>query len=147
MSTKPKKINLTSSNLSEEKLQELRRILPEVFSENKIDWDRLKTVLGNQIDPRIEKFGLSWAGKSNAIRSVLVPSAATLRPDEKASVNFDTTENLFIEGDNLEVLKLLQKAYFEKIKAIYIDPPYNTGSDFVYKDDFKSPVKGYLEQP
>jgi adenine-specific DNA-methyltransferase len=146
MSTKPKKINLTSSNLSEEKLQELRRILPEVFSENKIDWDRLKTVLGNQIDPRIEKFGLSWAGKSNAIRSVLVPSAATLRPDEKASVNFDTTENLFIEGDNLEVLKLLQKAYFEKIKAIYIDPPYNTGSDFVYKDDFKSPVKGYLEQ-
>lgn len=120
--------------------------MPEVFSENKIDWDRLKTVLGNQIDPRIEKFGLSWAGKSNAIRSVLVPSAATLRPDEKASVNFDTTENLFIEGDNLEVLKLLQKAYFEKIKAIYIDPPYNTGSDFVYKDDFKSPVKGYLEQ-
>ena len=115
--------------------------MPEVFSESKIDWDRLKTVLGDQIDPRIEKFGLSWAGKS-----VLVPSVATLRPDEKESVDFDTTENLFIEGDNLEVLKLLQKAYFEKIKAIYIDPPYNTGSDFVYKDDFKSPVKGYLEQ-
>ncbi|OGY13800.1 MAG: hypothetical protein A3A77_04910 [Candidatus Blackburnbacteria bacterium RIFCSPLOWO2_01_FULL_40_20] len=146
MATKPKKVNLTSSNLSEEKLQELRRILPEVFSESKIDWDRLKTVLGDQIDPRIEKFGLSWAGKSSAIQSVLVPSVATLRPDEKESVDFDTTENLFIEGDNLEVLKLLQKAYFEKIKAIYIDPPYNTGSDFVYKDDFKSPVKGYLEQ-
>lgn len=141
-----KKVNLTSSNLSEEKLQELRRILPEAFSESRIDWDRLKTVLGDHIDPRIEKFGFSWAGKNDAIRSVLVPSTATLRPDEKASVNFDTTENLFIEGDNLEVLKLLQKTYFEKVKAIYIDPPYNTGSDFVYKDDFKSPVKGYLEQ-
>lgn len=146
MATKPKKVNLTSSNLSEEKLQELRRILPEAFSESKIDWDRLKTVLGDHIDPRIEKFGLSWAGKSSAIQSVLIPSTATLRPDEKMSVDFDTTENIFIEGDNLEVLKLLQKAYFEKIKAIYIDPPYNTGSDFVYKDDFKSPVKGYLEQ-
>lgn len=146
MAKHSKKVNLTSSNLSEEKLQELRSILPEAFSENKIDWDRLKTVLGDHIDPRLEKFGFSWAGKSNAIRSVLVPSTTTLRPDEKASVNFDTTENLFVEGDNLEVLKLLQKAYFEKIKAIYIDPPYNTGSDFVYKDDFKSPVKGYLEQ-
>ena len=120
--------------------------MPEAFSESKIDWDRLKTVLGDHIDPRIEKFGLSWAGKSSAIQSVLIPSTATLRPDEKMSVDFDTTENIFIEGDNLEVLKLLQKAYFEKIKAIYIDPPYNTGSDFVYKDDFKSPVRGYLEQ-
>ncbi len=146
MAKHSQKVNLTSSNLSEEKLQELRKILPEAFSENKIDWDRLKTVLGDHIDPRIEKFGFSWAGKSNAIRSVLVPSTATLRPDKEVSINFDTTENLFIEGDNLEVLKLLQKAYFEKIKAIYIDPPYNTGSDFVYKDDFKSPVKGYLEQ-
>jgi len=146
MAKQIKKVNLTSSNLSEEKIKELRNILPEVFSENKIDWERLKTVLGDHIDPRIEKFGFSWAGKSNAIRSVLVPSTATLRPDEKASVNFNNTENLFIEGDNLEVLKLLQKAYFEKIKAIYIDPPYNTGSDFVYKDDFTSPVKGYLEQ-
>ena len=146
MAKHSQKVNLTSSNLSEEKLQELRKILPEAFSENKIDWDRLKTVLGDHIDPRIEKFGFSWAGKSNAIRSVLVPSTATLRPDKEVSINFDTTENLFIDGDNLEVLKLLQKAYFEKIKAIYIDPPYNTGSDFVYKDDFKSPVKGYLEQ-
>jgi adenine-specific DNA-methyltransferase len=141
-----KKVNLTSSNLSEEKLHELRRILPETFSEDAIDWDKLKTVLGDHIDPRIEKFGLSWAGKGSAIRSVLIPSSATLRPNEKESVDFDKTENIFIEGDNLEVLKLLQKAYFEKIKAIYIDPPYNTGSDFVYKDDFKSPVKGYLEQ-
>jgi len=140
------KVNLTSSSLSEEKLQELRQILPEVFAENKIDWDRLRTVLGGDIDPRIEKFGFTWAGKSNAIKNVLTPSGATLRPDKDASINFDETENLFVEGDNLEVLKLLQKAYFEKIKVIYIDPPYNTGGDFVYKDNFASPIKNYLEQ-
>src|SRR3989338_9099719 len=127
MAKHSQKVNLTSSNLSEEKLQELRNILPEAFSENMIAWDRLKTVLGDHIDPRLEKFGFSWAGKSNAIRSVLIPSNATLRPDEKASVNFDTTENLFIEGDNLEVFKLLPKAYFEKVKAFYIDPPNNPG--------------------
>jgi len=143
---KAKKVNLTSSNLSEEKLQELRQILPEVFAENKIDWDRLKTVLGGEIDPRIEKFGFTWAGKSNAIKSVLIPSGATLRPAKDKGVGFDSSENIFIEGDNLEALKLLQKAYFEKIKMIYIDPPYNTGSDFVYKDNFSSPVKNYLEQ-
>jgi adenine-specific DNA-methyltransferase len=140
------KVNLTSSSLSEEKLQELRQILPEVFAENKIDWDRLKTVLGGEIDPRIEKFGFTWAGKSNAIKSVLIPSGATLRPAKDKGVGFDSSENIFIEGDNLEALKLLQKAYFEKIKMIYIDPPYNTGSDFVYKDNFSSPVKNYLEQ-
>ncbi len=146
MAKHSQKVNLTSSNLSEEKLQELRKILPEAFSENKIDWDRLKTVLGDHIDPRIEKFGFSWAGKSNAIRSVIMPSTATLRPNKDSSVDFDTTENLFIEGDNLEALKLLQRAYFEKVKFIYIDPPYNTGSDFVYRDNFAAPIKGYLEQ-
>ena len=141
-----KKVNLTSSNLSEEKLQELRRIMPEVFSETKIDWELLKSVLGENIDPRIEKFGFTWAGKNRAIQNVITPSTATLRPSKEESVDFDKSENLFIEGDNLEVLKLLQKAYFEKVKMIYIDPPYNTGTDFVYKDDFKSPVKSYLEQ-
>ncbi len=146
MATKPKKVNLTSSNLSEEKLWDLRRILPEAFSENKIDWDRLKTVLGDHIDPRIEKFGFSWAGKNNALQSVLIPSAATLKPATKKGLKFESSENLFIEGDNLEVLKLLQKSYFEKVKVIYIDPPYNTGSDFIYKDNFSTPIKGYLEQ-
>lgn len=141
-----KKVNLTSSNLSEEKLLELRRILPEAFSEDKIDWDKLRTVLGDDVDARIEKFGFSWAGKSSAIKNVLIPSRATLNPAPDESVNFDDSQNLFIEGDNLEVLKLLQKAYFEKVKMIYIDPPYNTGGDFVYKDNFASPVKNYLEQ-
>ena len=146
MAAKIQKVNLTSSNLSEEKLNELRKILPEAFSENKIDWDSLKTVLGGEIDSRLEKFNFTWAGKSDAVRNVLIPSCATLRPVQDHSIDFDKTENLFIEGDNLEALKLLQKAYFEKVKAIYIDPPYNTGSDFIYKDDFKSPVKCYLAQ-
>lgn len=146
MAKEPVKVNLTSSNLSEEKLKELRSILPDVFSEEKIDWEKLRTVLGDNVDPRVEKFSFTWAGKSAAIKNVITPSTSTLRPAKDESVNFDTTENIFIEGDNLEALKLLQKAYFEKIKFIYIDPPYNTGSDFIYKDDFSSALKGYLSQ-
>jgi len=144
--TNNKKVNLTSSNLSEEKLAELHRLLPEAFSENKIDWEKLRTVLGDEVDSHIEKFGFTWAGKGNGIKNVLLPSKATLTPAKDESVKFDDSENLFIEGDNLEVLKLLQKAYFEKVKMIYIDPPYNTGNDFVYKDNFTSPVKNYLQQ-
>src|SRR3989344_8322493 len=136
-----KKINLTSSDLSTEKLAELYRILPEAFSENKIDWEKLRTVLGEKIDERIEKFSFTWAGKTSAIRNVLIPSKATLRPVKDESVKFDASENLFIEGDNLEVLKLLQKAYFEQVKMIYIDTPYNTGGDFVYRDNFTAPLK------
>lgn len=143
---KYKKVNLTSSNLSEDKLAELRQILPEAFSENKIDWEKLRAVLGDKIDERIEKFSFTWAGRSNAIKSVLIPSKATLRPAKNESVKFEESENLFIEGDNLEVLKLLQKAYFEKVKMIYIDPPFNTGSDFVYRDDFAAPLRNYLQQ-
>lgn len=141
-----KKVNLTSSNLSEEKLAELHKILPEAFSENKIDWDKLRAVLGDALDARIEKFSFTWAGKSNAIKNVLIPSKATLRPAKDESVRFDESENLFIEGDNLEVLKLLQKKYFEQVKMIYIDPPYNTGGDFVYRDDFSAPLTSYLKQ-
>jgi len=141
-----KKVNLTSANLSEEQLAQLHRILPEAFSENRIDWDKLRAVLGDAIDERIEKFSFTWAGKSNAIKNVLIPSKATLRPAKDESVMFDESENLFIEGDNLEALKLLQKAYFEKVKMIYIDPPYNTGGDFVYHDDFSAPLSNYLKQ-
>lgn len=143
---KPQKVNLTSSNLSDEKQAELRRILPEVFSETRIDWAKLRAVLGDEIDERIEKFSFTWAGKSNAIKNVLIPSKATLSPAKDESVKFDESENLFIEGDNLEVLKLLQKAYFERVKMIYIDPPYNTGGDFVYHDDFAAPLSSYLKQ-
>lgn len=140
------KVNLTSAHLDNERQEALRKILPEVFSEDKIDWDRLKAVLGETVDFGREKFGFTWSGKGQAIKNVLIPSKATLKPDEKESVKFNESDNLFIEGDNLEVLKLLQKSYFEKVKMIYIDPPYNTGGDFVYKDNFTSPLKNYLEQ-
>lgn len=142
----PQKVNLTSSNLSEEKLAELYSILPEAFAENKIDFDKLRTVLGDSIVQGSDKFSFSWAGKSNAIKNVLVPSHLTLNPEPEQSIKWDESENLFIEGDNLEVLKLLQKAYFEKVKMIYIDPPYNTGHDFVYNDDFSAPLDNYLKQ-
>lgn len=143
---KPQKVNLTSSDLSVERQAELERIIPEAFIENKIDWEKLKAVLGGKIDERMEKFNFTWAGKSNAIKNVLMPSKLTLKPLKNESIKWDESENLFIEGDNLEVLKLLQKAYFEKVKMIYIDPPYNTGGDFVYRDDFASPLNNYLEQ-
>jgi phenylalanyl-tRNA synthetase beta subunit len=124
------KTNRTSSNLAEEKLIELYRILPEAFAENKVDFDKLRAVLGDSIQTGSEKFSFSWAGKSNAIKNVLVPSKLTLNPKPEESIKWDESENLFIEGDNLEVLKLLQKAYFEKVKMIYIDPPYNTAHVF-----------------
>src|SRR3990172_3138843 len=141
-----KKVNLTSANLSEEQLAQLHKTIPAAFSENKIDWDKLRAVLGDAVDERIEKFSFTWAGKSNAIKNVLIPSKATLRPAKDESIMFDESENLFIEGDNLEALKLLQKAYFEKVKMIYIDPPYNTGGDFVYRDNFTAPLQNYLKQ-
>jgi len=141
-----KKVNLTSANLSDEKITELHRVIPEVFSEGRIDWDKLRATFGEEIDTYTEKFNFTWAGKGNAIKNVLIPSRATLNPAPDESVKFDDSDNLFIEGDNLEVLKLLQKAYFEKIKVIYIDPPYNTGGDFIYNDNFTSPIEGYLKQ-
>lgn len=140
------KTNRTSLNLKEEKIAELYRMLPEVFTENKVDFDKLRAALGDSIQMGPEKFSFSWAGKSNAIKNVLVPSRLTLNPKPEESIKWDNTENLFIEGDNLEVLKLLQKAYFEKVKMIYIDPPYNTGHDFVYNDDFSAPLDNYLKQ-
>ncbi len=146
MAKKQKKVNLTSPNLGEERLNGLRKILPEVFSEQKIDWDKLKTVLGGVIAPQFDKFSFNWSGKAQAIQAVIEPSKATLKSSKKESVKFDKSKNLFIEGDNLEVLKLLQKTYFEQIKMIYIDPPYNTGGDFVYKDNFTSPIDNYLKQ-
>lgn len=141
-----KKVRLTSSDLTEEKERQLYKILPEAFAEGRINWDKLKAVLGEKINDEREKFGFSWAGKSGAIRNVLTPSRATLKPNKKDSIKFDESENIFIEGDNLEALKLMQKAYFERIKMIYIDPPYNTGGDFVYRDNFHSPLTNYLEQ-
>ena len=106
----------------------------------------MKTILGEQIENQNERYQFTWNGKSDTIRFAQKPSTGTLRPDKESSKNWDTTGNLYIEGDKLEVLKLLQKTYHNKIKMIYIDPPYNTGGDFVYKDDFKDSIKNYKEQ-
>jgi adenine-specific DNA-methyltransferase len=123
----------------------LQALFPEAFSEGQIDFEVLKQVLGGAVDEREEKYGLNWHGKRRARQIALTPSTGTLLPCPQDSVDWDSTQNLMIEGDNLEVLKLLQKSYARKVKLIYIDPPYNTGSDFVYPDDFTDNIKNYLE--
>lgn len=140
------KINSKSLELTKENIERLKELFPNIVTEGKIDFEMLRTVLGDEIDENNEKYQFTWNGKKNAIKMAQIPSTGTLRPCKEKSVNFDTTENLYIEGDNLEVLKQLQKTYFNKIKMIYIDPPYNTGKDFVYKDNFKNSIESYKEQ-
>lgn len=123
----------------------LKALFPEAFPEGKVDFEVLKQLLGGAVDEREEKYGLNWHGKRRARQLALTPSTGTLRPCKDESVDWDTTQNLMIEGDNLEVLKLLQKSYAGKVKLIYIDPPYNTGKDFVYPDNFQDNIKNYLE--
>jgi len=135
---------LTSADVNGERLERLRELFPEAVSDGKIDLERLGQVLGEAVDEGRERYGLSWAGKGDAIRAIQVPSIGTLIPCPDESVDFDTTENLFIEGDNLEVLKLLQKSYHGKVKMIYIDPPYNTGNEFIYPDNFRDGLQEYL---
>jgi adenine-specific DNA-methyltransferase len=141
-----KKASKESLNPVDEKLSELKRIIPEVFTEGKIDFDKFQRTLGKEINGQDEKYSFNWAGRKETFKNIQTTTKGTLKPVEKESVNWDSTENLFIEGDNLEVLKLLQKAYFNRIKMIYIDPPYNTGNDLIYKDDFKNSIKSYLKQ-
>jgi len=143
--SEPKKVNLESKNITEETLEELKRLMPSVFKEGKIDFDALKAVLGDVVEPSREFYNFTWAGKSEAFRTLQRPSTATLKPCEEESKEWDTTENLFIEGDNLEVLKLLQKTYHNSIKMIYIDPPYNKDKDFVYPDRWSEGIKSYKE--
>ena len=126
-------------------IEQLKTIFPEAFSEGKIDFEVLRQLLGGTVEEREEKYGLNWHGKRKARQLALTPSTGTLRPCQEESVEWDTTKNLMIEGDNLEVLKLLQKSYSGKVKLIYIDPPYNTGKDFVYPDNFQDNIKNYLE--
>lgn len=134
-----------SAELVADNLAQLQQIFPEAFTEGKIDFDVLKQLLGGEIDEREEKYGLNWHGKRQARQIALTPSTGTLRPCPEESVGWESTQNLMIEGDNLEVLKLLQKSYSGKVKLIYIDPPYNTGKDFVYPDNFQDNIKNYLE--
>lgn len=144
----PKKMKLTSMDVAREKREEMKQCLgstfPEVFAEDAIDFDQLRRVLGEWVDPGKERFGLNWPGKAECMKIIQQPSIATLKPCREESVNFDETENLFIEGDNLEVLKLLQKSYFGKVKMIYIDPPYNTGKEFIYPDKYSETLDTYL---
>jgi adenine-specific DNA-methyltransferase len=126
-----------------ENIEQLMSLFPEAVTEGKLDFDVLKQLLSGAVDDREEKYGLNWHGKRRARQLALTPSTGTLRPCPEESVDWDTTQNLVIEGDNLEVLKLLQKSYAGKVKLIYIDPPYNTGKDFVYPDDFSDNIKNY----
>ena len=134
-----------SADLVAQNLEQLKQIFPEVIKEGRVDFEALNDLLGNYGDTAEERFCLNWAGKANARREAQKRSTGTLRPCPEESVDWDTTDNLYIEGDNLEVLKLLQKSYHSRVKMIYIDPPYNTGKDFVYKDNYADNMKNYLE--
>src|SRR5690625_2388349 len=137
------KLNGETLNVEEMNIEKLIELFPEVNTDGKIDFDKLKQILGDYVDDSDERYRFVWNGKGEALRLSQTPSMGTLRPSKEDSKDWDNTENLYIEGDNLEVLKLLQKSYFNKVKMIYIDPPYNTGGDFVYKDNFKDNIQNY----
>lgn len=141
-------MDLESKDLVAERIEQLKFLFPEIAVEGdgSIDFDKLRLILGDEVDEGQERYAFTWPGKADAIRQAQTPSTATLRPNEADSVDWDTTENLYIEGDNLEVLKLLQRGYHGKVKMIYIDPPYNTGHDFVYKDSFQDSIENYKDQ-
>ena len=157
MTTTKTDMNGDSLNISEQRKKELKQLFPGAFTETKndqgeivetLDFERLKAELGefsDIYDNRRERYGMDWPGKRDCLRLIQEPSRATLKPCREESVDFDTTENLFIEGDNLEVLKLLQKSYYGQVKMIYIDPPYNTGKEFIYPDNFTESLDSYLE--
>ncbi|NUU41574.1 site-specific DNA-methyltransferase [Tardiphaga robiniae] len=145
---KPEKMDLQSMDIAVEKrielMRSLRRVFPDVFGEDAIEFDELKRVLGELVDPGKERFGLNWPGKAECMKIIQQPSIATLKPMHSESVNYDETNNVFIEGDNLEVIKLLQRAYFSRVKMIFIDPPYNTGGEFIYPDKYAETLDTYL---
>jgi len=142
----PERLDLNSLDIAAEKQAELLRLFPEARTEGgKIDFDRLRLALGESVDVGKERYGMNWPGKADCFKAIQRPSLGTLLPVREESINFDETENLIIEGDNLEVLKLLQKSYQGKVKMIYIDPPYNTGNDFIYPDNYSESLQTYLD--
>lgn len=149
MTDEPGKVNLETADIAAGNRAAFEQLFPGVLADGVLDAGRLGELLDTDVAPVTdgrERYGLMWAGKHDAVRSLLARSAGTLVPDIEKSADFDTAENVFIEGDNLEVLKLLQKAYNDRVKLIYIDPPYNTGSnDFLYPDDFSDTLRAYLE--
>ncbi|MDD5924091.1 MAG: site-specific DNA-methyltransferase [Clostridia bacterium] len=134
-----------SMDIEKANMDKLKSVFPECFAEGKLDIDKLLSLCGEYIDNNFEKYKFEWKGKSECLHLAQKRSSGTLRPCKEESVNWDTTGNLYIEGDNLEALKLLQTTYYRKVKMIYIDPPYNTGNDFVYEDDFADPLARYKE--
>lgn len=139
------KMDGMTMNIEQANVEKLKEVFPEVFADGKVDFDKLQRLLGNYIADDKEKYSFSWKGKADSLRLAQKRSTGTLRPCKEESKDWDTTENLYIEGDNLEVLKLLQSSYLNSIKMIYIDPPYNTGNDFVYTDDFADGIAHYKE--
>ena len=139
------KVDGLSMNLEQANMDRLRAVFPECFAEGKLDIDKLLALCGEYISNDFEKYKFEWKGKAECLKLAQKRSNGTLRPCTEESVNWETTQNLYIEGDNLEVLKLLQTTYYRKVKMIYIDPPYNTGNDFVYADDFADPIARYRE--
>ena len=137
----------TSLDVTQDIIEQLKAVIPQAFSENKLDFQNLQRLLGNYIATDAERYQLTWAGKSEAYKVLQTPSTATLIPNPESSIDWENAQNVFIEGENLEVLKILQKAYYGKIKMIYIDPPYNTGSDsFIYPDKFSETKEEYLKR-
>lgn len=134
----------SSLDMVTENLEALKGLFPEAFTEDEVDYEVLRELLGDTVSESEEKYGLTWHGKKKARQIALIPSLGTLRPCKEESVDWNTTQNLFIEGDNLEVLKLLQKSYANKVKMIYIDPPYNTEGDFIYPDRYQDNLNTYL---
>ena len=139
------KLPLTSRDVNAERLARLHELFPEAFTEGKPDLKKFPQLLGDAATDAPERYGLSWAGRSEAIRAIQITSLGTLLPAREESVDFDASENLIIEGDNLEVLKLLQGGYHGRVKMIYIDPPYNTGGEFIYPDNYKEGLADYLK--
>ncbi len=141
---KTESVEQTSPDIIAEQIDRLKGLFPEAVSEGKVDFEMLKAVLGEIVDDHAERYSFTWAGKRDAIRLLQIPSRATLKPCPEESVDWETTGNIFIEGENLEVLKLLYKSYAGRVKMIYIDPPYNTGKEFIYTDNFTDSLKTYL---
>lgn len=138
-------VQVEAPNITAEQRTRLRELFPEAFTEGRVDFEKLRATLGDLVEDGPERYQFTWAGKRDAIRLLQTPTRATLVPCRQESVNFDETQHIFIEGDNLEVLKLLYKPYFGRVKMIYIDPPYNTGNDFIYPDDYADPLATYLQ--
>ena len=137
-------VESASAGMREELLEQLRSVVPQAFSEGKLDLEKLRELAGDGQVSGPERYSFTWAGKRDAIALLQTPSRATLTPDRQESLDFEAAQHVLIEGDNLEVLKLLYRSYFGRVRMIYIDPPYNTGSEFIYPDDFADPLENYL---